>query len=194
MKIRDSIYGDTPSRPAVMSPVNVGDLSLTDHTGKPFRFSEFNKDYLLVFFGYTHCPDFCPTGLSDLALVRKNIGDDFKKIQVIFVSFDPKRDTREKMAEYMKNFDKSFIGLIGTDEEIKHVSSRFGVQYRVSKETMGDEKNYQYEHSLQYFLINSQGEISNTFRYSDGPEKISEQLREIIGKDIRFSSDSKNIM
>ncbi len=185
-KLRNSIYGEQkiPNRPAISSTTNVGDLKLSDHFGKPFQFSEFEKDYLLVFFGYTYCPDFCPTGLSNIGEAMEKLGEDANRVQVVFVTFDPERDSVEKMAEYMGKFEGGFIGLTGTEKEIIAASKRFGVQYRISKETPDEprKENYQFEHSLQYSLVDKKGEVAAIFRYSDGAEKLAVEIRKIFNE------------
>ncbi len=187
LKGGEYIYREKPPTVDVdwISTMKAGDLTLTDHSGKPFRFSNFGKDYLIVFFGYTHCPDVCPTGLTALVSVMQKLGEDSKRLQVVFVSLDPGRDTLENLKEYLGHFDKDFLGVTGTEKEIKTVASRFGIQYERKKQESKDGNNYQIDHKLMYFLINSKGDFSGFFAYSDGPKKMTEQIRNILKKNTK---------
>lgn len=178
-KIRDSLYGKEGKHvPMQMSTVNkLGDLALTDYKGNRFSFGNFGKDFLLVFFGYTHCSDFCPTGMADITKAMHQLGKESQRVQVAFVSFDPARDAPEKIGEFMKNFDPAFVGLTGTEEEIKNVADRFGVHYKINEETRKDEKTYDFEHSLSYFFLGASGEVMDMFRYSEGPKKLVEGIQ-----------------
>ena len=181
--VRNSIYGEKPQSAAVRSVSEVSDVILTDHEGKPFQFSNFGKEYLLVFFGYTHCPDFCPTALTDITTAMKKIGPAAKEMKIAFVTFDPKRDSAEQLASYLKNFYPGIVGLTGTEEEIAAAASRFGMQYRVNQETKSaDGTKYDFEHSLSYFLVDPKGKIVDIFRYSEGPDKLSEGLQKNLKK------------
>ncbi|MBI5187259.1 MAG: SCO family protein [Nitrospinae bacterium] len=178
-KVRDAIYGkDGKYAPMQMASVkNLGGLALTDHKGNRFSFGNFGKDFLLVFFGYTHCPDFCPTALADMTKAMRQLEKDAQRVQVAFVSFDSARDSREKIAEFMKNFDPGFAGLTGSEEEIRKVAEEFGVHYKINEETRKDDRTYQFEHSLSYFFLSSSGEVLDMFRYSEGPQKLEEGMR-----------------
>ena len=182
--IRNSIYGEKVQSPAARSVSEVGDVILTDHGGKPFQFSNFGKEYLLVFFGYTHCPDFCPTALSDITTAMKKMGPGAaEKVKIAFITFDPKRDSAEQLATYLKNFYPGIVGLTGTEEEIAAAASRFGTQYRVNQQTKSaDGAKYDFEHSLSYFLVDAKGKIADIFRYSEGPEKLTEGLQKDLDK------------
>lgn len=106
-----------------------GDFMLTAHTGKPVKASEFNGKVVIMFFGYTHCPDICAPTLVKLDQVVKRLGEDAKNVQVLFITVDPEHDTVQQLAGFIPPFNPSFIGLTGTDKEIAAVASEYKVAY-----------------------------------------------------------------
>ena len=106
-----------------------GDFELTAHTGQRVKTSDFQGKIVILFFGYTHCPDVCAPTLTKLAQVMKRLGDDAKRVQVLFVTIDPAHDTVKQLAGFVPAFDSSFIGLTGTDKEIAAVASEYKVAY-----------------------------------------------------------------
>lgn len=106
-----------------------GDFTLTAHTGKPVKASEFNGKVVIMFFGYTNCPDICAPTLAKLAQVVKRLGEDAKNVQVLFITVDPEHDTVKQLAGFVPPFNPSFIGLTGTDKEIAAVAKEFKVAY-----------------------------------------------------------------
>ena len=136
----------------------VSALSLTDHTGKPFSESDLRGQPSLVFFGFTHCPDVCPTTLAQLAQVKKAAA--IPNLRVLLVSVDPARDTPESLEKYVHAFDPEFIGLTGTDKAITDLTKSFGVA--VAKVDLPG-GNYTMDHSAAVFLLNDQGQIVAVF-------------------------------
>jgi protein SCO1/2 len=106
-----------------------GDFTLTAHTGKPVKASEFNGKVVVMFFGYTHCPDICAPTLVKLDQVVKRLGDEAKNVQVLFITVDPEHDTVKQLAGFIPPFNPSFIGLTGSDKEIAAVASEYKVAY-----------------------------------------------------------------
>ena len=106
-----------------------GDFTLTAHTGKPIKSSDFNGKVVIMFFGYTHCPDICAPTLVKLDQVVKRLGDDAKNVQVLFITVDPEHDTVKQLAGFIPPFNPSFIGLTGSDKEIAAVASEYKVAY-----------------------------------------------------------------
>jgi len=107
-----------------------GDFELTAHTGKRVKASEFRGKVLILFFGYTHCPDICVPTLAKLAAVVKRLGADAERVQVVFVTVDPQHDTPAQLAPFVANFHPSFIGLTGTAQEIAAVASDYKIAYQ----------------------------------------------------------------
>ncbi len=106
-----------------------GDFTLTAHTGKPVKASDFNGKIVVMFFGYTHCPDICAPTLVKLDQVMKRLGEDAKNVQVLFITVDPEHDTVKQLAGFIPSFNPSFIGLTGSDKEIAAVASEYKVAY-----------------------------------------------------------------
>ena len=106
-----------------------GDFELTAHTGKPVKAVDFQGKVVVMFFGFTHCPDVCPPTMAKLAVLMKRLGDDAQRVQVLFVTVDPENDTVKQLAGFVPQFHPSFIGLTGTDKEIAVVASEYKVAY-----------------------------------------------------------------
>jgi protein SCO1/2 len=106
-----------------------GDFTLIAHTGRPVKVSEFNGKVVIMFFGYTHCPDICTPTLAKLDQVVKRLGDEAKNVQVLFITVDPAHDTVQQLAGFIPPFNPSFIGLTGTDKEIAAVAAEYKVAY-----------------------------------------------------------------
>jgi cytochrome oxidase Cu insertion factor (SCO1/SenC/PrrC family) len=105
------------------------DFALTDHTGKPRTMADFKGKVVVMFFGYTQCPDVCPTTMAEMTEVLKQLGPQADQVQVLFVTVDPERDTQQLLAQYVPAFDKRFIGLYGTPEQTAAVAKEFKVMY-----------------------------------------------------------------
>jgi protein SCO1/2 len=106
-----------------------GDFELTAHTGKPVKAADFKGKVVIMFFGFTHCPDVCPPTMAKLAVLMKRLGDDAPRVQVLFVTVDPENDTVKQLAGFVPQFNPSFFGLTGTDKEIAAVASEYKVAY-----------------------------------------------------------------
>jgi len=112
-----------------------GDFELTAHTGKPAKAADFQGKVVVMFFGFTHCPDVCPPTMAKLAVLMQRLGDDAKRVQVLFVTVDPKNDTVKQLAGFVPQFHPSFIGLTGTDKEIAAVAAEYKVAYSKNPKT-----------------------------------------------------------
>ena len=153
-------------------------LELTDHNGKPRKLEDFRGKVVIVFFGFTHCPDFCPTTLAELAQAIKTLGPDAERVQVLFVSVDPERDTRDALAKYVPAFDPRFLGLYGDMEATRRVAKEFKIYFEKRKN--GD--SYQVDHSAQSYVIDPQGRLRLFVRHdrisSDLPDDLKTLLSE----------------
>lgn len=130
-------------------------LELTDHTGRQRRLEDFRGKAVVLFFGFTHCPDICPTTLADLSQAIKQLGSDAQRVQVLFVTVDPERDTREALAKYVTAFDPRFLGLSGDAAATQKVAKEFRIYYE--KRKTGDA--YSVDHSAQSYVIDPQGRL-----------------------------------
>lgn len=152
-------------------PKALADFTLTDQSGKPFALRDLRGHPSLVFFGFTHCPDVCPTTLVKLAQVEKKA--DVPGLRVIFVSVDPARDTPALLAQYVHAFDPGFIGLTGDDQAITRMAANFGVAVSKVELPGGD---YTMDHSAVVFLLNAQGQIAAIFTPPFDTSKLTEDL------------------
>lgn len=131
------------------------DFRLTDHNGKVRTLADFRGKVVVLFFGYTHCPDVCITTLADLAQVMKLIGSDADKVQVLFITVDPERDKPERLAQYATALDPSFLGLYGDAQATAQAAKAFYVGYQKQTTSSG----YNMDHSVGEFLVDPKGKV-----------------------------------
>jgi protein SCO1/2 len=149
----------------------VADFSLTASTGETLRLSHFRGEYVLLFFGYTACPDVCPMTLVELAKARSHLAARQAGAQVIFVSVDPVRDTPPRLAGYLAAFDPTFLGMTGTREEISAITTRFGVFFDAAS---GQENVV--EHTAATILLDPGGRVRLLFSPGTAGEDIASDL------------------
>jgi len=155
-------------------------LSLPDADGKPRSLADFKGQVLVVFFGYTQCPDVCPTTMAELAAVKKQLGDDGKRVRGIFVTVDPERDTAALLKAYLASFDPSFVALRGEPDQIKQVASDFKVFYsRVPGKTEG---SYTIDHTAASYLFDAQGRVRVFERYGSGDAALLHDLKTLLAE------------
>ena len=140
-------------------------LSLTDHTGKKRNLSDFKGKVVALFFGYTHCPDVCPTTMFDLKNAMKLLGNQSDQVQVLFVTVDPQRDTQEIMAQFVPAFDKRFIGLRGSLQETAETLGSFKVFY--SKIEGKSKDDYTVDHSAGIYVFDKKGNVRLYMNYGE---------------------------
>ena len=145
-------------------------LDLTDHSGKARHLEDFRGKAVVLFFGFTHCPDICPTTLAETAAAMKQLGPDSDRVQVLFVTVDPERDTPDALGKYVTAFDPRFLGLRGDAEATQRAAREFKVFYE--KRKAGE--SYTMDHSGQTYVIDPQGRLRLLVR----PERIAEDLPE----------------
>lgn len=151
------------------------DFDLPDANGQRRTLADFKGRVVVLFFGFTHCPDVCPTTLIELAEVKKALGPDGERVQGIFVTVDPERDTPELLRPYVNNFDASFVALRGTPEETAAMAKKFKVFYaKVPGKTEG---NYTIDHTAASFVFDAKGKIRLYTRYGSGAEALKSDLR-----------------
>jgi protein SCO1/2 len=143
------------------------DFALTDHTGKPRTLADFKGKVVLMFFGYTQCPDVCPTTMAEMAAVMKELGPQADQVQVLFVTVDPERDTQQLLSEYVPAFDKRFLGLYGTADQTAAVAKEFKVMY--AKVPGKDAHTYSMDHTAASYVFDKQGKLRLLVRPGQGP-------------------------
>jgi cytochrome c oxidase subunit 3 len=154
------------------------DFQLTDYNGQPRRLSDFRGKVVAVFFGYTHCPEVCPTTLAELAGAVKKLGPDGGKVQVLFVTADPERDTPEVLKQYVSAFDPTFVGLRGTLEQTAQVAKDF--QLIIRKNPGVDANNYSVDHSAGTYLYDASGKLRLYVRYGQGADAFADEIGQLL--------------
>lgn len=156
------------------------DFSLVDFDGKSRTLADYRGKAVVLFFGYTQCPDVCPTTLLELAQARKQLGADGARVQGVFVSLDPERDTPEVLKAYVANFGADFVGLRGDEEETRAAAKEFKIFYaKVPGKTEG---SYTVDHTAGSYVIDAQGRVRLFERYAIGPEKLAADLRILLAE------------
>jgi protein SCO1 len=151
-------------------------LELVDHTGKARRLEDFRGKAVVLFFGFTHCPDVCPTTLADISQAIGQLGADAERVQVLMVSVDPERDTPDSLAKYMTAFDPRFLGLRGDLAATKKVAGEFKIYFEKRKQ--GD--SYTVDHSAQSYVIDPQGRLRLLVRHDRIGSDLAPDLRTIL--------------
>jgi protein SCO1/2 len=154
-------------------------FTLSDHNGKIRSLADFNGKATVIFFGYTSCPDICPTMLSRLAEVMKVLGPEAEKVQVLFVSLDPERDSAERLKEFVPWFYPSFLGLRGDAAQIKAVSEEFRVFS--SRREVGSQLGYILDHSAGAYVLDPAGRLRLYVRDGASAEDIAGDIRLLLG-------------
>ena len=153
-------------------------LSLPDQDGRPRTLADFKGKVIVVFFGYTQCPDVCPTTMVDLAQVKKALGADGRRVQGVFVSIDPERDTPEILKAYMASFDPSFVALRGSVEQAQAAAKEFKVFFaKVPGKTEG---SYTMDHTAGSYLFDPSGKVRLFVRYGAGADALATDIKALL--------------
>lgn len=153
-------------------------ISLTDQNGHPFTLDQLKGNVVLVYFGYTTCPDLCPTTLSDFTAVKDALGTDASKVKFVMVTVDPERDSPARMNEYLNFFDPEFIGLSGNDEQTETVKLSYGVVSR-KVEYPDSATKYLVDHTSLIYVIDRDGKFRLTYPYGTDPDLIVTDLEHL---------------
>jgi protein SCO1/2 len=154
------------------NPIPAPAFSLNAHTGARFDSREAGNRHLIVFFGYTYCPDVCPLNLSNLARAFQEMGEASDAFQVLLITVDPDRDSTQRLEEYLSNFHSSFLGLTGSEEEIRSVADGFGAYFA----RVGEGSDYTVDHTARMFVLSPAGEIPLTFPVTATPSEMARDL------------------
>lgn len=156
------------------------DFQLTDQNGQARTLGDYRGKVLVVFFGYTQCPDVCPTTLAELAQVKRALGPDGERVQGIFITIDPERDTPDLLKAYLANFDPSFVALRGSAEQTQAVAKEFKVFYaKVPGKTEG---SYTMDHTAASYLFDTQGRVRVFSRYGSGAQSLTDDLKLLLAE------------
>lgn len=173
------VTGCTESRKFIstdLSMVDWGkDFQLTDHTGKPRRLADFQGKAVVLFFGYTQCPDVCPTTLSTMREAMALLGNDAKRVQVLFATVDPARDTPQLLAQYVPSFHPDFLGLYGDEKAIAATARDFKVFYLKQPGKTPD--SYSVDHSTGSYAFDPSGRLRLLLRHGETPTNVAADLK-----------------
>ena len=153
-------------------------LELNDHTGKPRRLEEWRGKAVVLFFGFTHCPDVCPATLADVAQAVKKLGPDAGRVQVLFVTVDPERDTPEVLARYVGAFDPAFLGLYGDAGATRQAAKEFKIFFE--KRPGSTPGSYSVDHSAQSYVIDPRGRLRLLLRQERIGSDLADDLRALL--------------
>lgn len=177
--LRDIVRGPQMSHVRSTGKALIGGaFSLTTHTGQRMSDKDFRGKYMLVYFGYTFCPDICPAELQVMSAALDTLGKSADKITPVFITIDPERDDVKQMAQYMGHFHKSFVGLTGTVQEIKDAAKKYRI-YFVKVKDKSSSAEYLMDHSSLIYLMDDKGEYVTHFTYGTSPDKIAERIAKI---------------
>jgi cytochrome oxidase Cu insertion factor (SCO1/SenC/PrrC family) len=171
--------GAERTEPVVLEDHTIGgDFVLTDHRGQPFRLSEHRGKVALLFFGFTNCPDVCPTTLATVAEVERRLGADRERLLTVFVSVDPERDTPEALRTYIDHFRINAVGVTAPPAELDPVVAQYAAHYEIeqSDSALGP----MVAHSAYLYLIDQEGRVRYVFRYGEEAERIAEGARQLM--------------
>jgi len=155
------------------------DFALQDFNGQPRTLQDYRGKIVVIFFGYTQCPDVCPTSLSELVAAKKLLGADGYKLQGLFVSVDPERDTPEVLKAYMGNFDPTFVALYASSpEKLAEVAKHYKVYYK--KVEGKTPTSYTMDHSAGMYIYDTQGRLRLYARYGSGPEALAADIKKLL--------------
>ena len=169
----------TPSPPAFKLTDITGapfgrELNLTDHNGKARTLADFRGKVVTVFFGFTHCPDVCPTTLAEMAAVMRELGPDEQKVQVLFITVDPERDTPQVLQKYVPSFHPGFLGLYGDADALARTAREFKIVYQKQALPGG---GYSVDHSAGTYIFDTEGRLRLYASYGSGAAKLLHDIR-----------------
>lgn len=154
------------------------EFTLTDHTGARRSLADYKGKVVVVFFGFTQCPDVCPTTLSDLAQVKQKLGPAGNDLQVIFITVDPERDSQQVLAQYVPGFDPSFLGLYGSAQDIERTAKEFKVFYqKVAGKTP---TAYTMDHTAGSYVFDRDGRVRLFLKHAQGVDAIAADLKRLL--------------
>ncbi len=173
------IVSDLPARAAISNVTIGGPFTLSEPDGKTVTDQTYRGKWLLVYFGYTFCPSSCPTTLLEIATALKALGADAAKVQPLFITIDPQRDTPDVMRQYTRSFDPRIVGLIGTPQQLAAVAHEYGAYYVRHNIGPGAE-DYVMDHSTYLYLMDPGGKYVRAFDSTVSADGIAEALRKLL--------------
>ncbi|MCO5176469.1 MAG: SCO family protein [Thermomicrobiales bacterium] len=169
------------TKQVVEPPTQLPDFTLTSQTGQPLSLSELYGKPVLLFFGFTHCPDICPTTLAEFRSIKQDLGDAGQNVAFVFVSVDGSRDTPDIIANYVGRFDPNFIGLTGTEDLVREVGKDYFLQFQ--RADLGDgaaDGDYTVDHTAYTYLIDPEGRLRVIYPFQTSPSTIVDDLKSLL--------------
>lgn len=179
----------------VEPPHRLQDFTLTSNTGEPISLSDLRGRAVLMFFGYTHCPNVCPTTLADYTRVRQALGKDAENVAFVFITVDSIRDTPDVLTQYLHHFDANFIGMTGDETTLRRLGAEYGLLFQHETSSPGDEheaehehqegqaldaENYFVQHTSPSFLVDPDGYLRMVYFYGTQPKVIAEGIWNVL--------------
>lgn len=162
---------------STQAPVKIGGpFEMTAHTGENVTERSFDGKLRLVFFGYTFCPDVCPTTLNSVALTLDELGDDAARVQALFITVDPARDTPEVLAEYTAAFHPGILGLSGSPEQTAAIAKSYKAYFAKVEDSDNDPEAYLMDHTVYIYLMDRDGEFLALFSYPSDPQDMASEI------------------
>lgn len=162
----------------ITEPREVLDFTLTSHTGEPMSISDLRGKFVMMYFGYTGCPDICPMTLMDMQQVREHLGEDAEKLAFVFVSVDPERDTPEMLASYFqrRGIDDFMIGMSGEEITLRRITPDYNLRYQAQE--VQENGYYAVDHTTSLFLLDDEGRLTTIYGFGTQPQTIAEHIQE----------------
>jgi protein SCO1 len=154
------------------------EFSLTDHNGTRRTLADFKGKAVVVFFGFTQCPDVCPTTMAEMSEVTQQLGEDSKRLQVLFITVDPERDTAALLKQYVPAFNANFLGLTGTVEEVTKVAKEFKVFFQ--KQPTKTPGGYTMDHTANSYVFDAQGKVRLVVKHGLGAAPLVQDLKQLL--------------
>jgi protein SCO1 len=174
LELRGSPHGATGT---LFSSVIGGPFKLVDQNGNTVTNTQLEGKWLLIYFGYTHCPDACPTALNNIALALSDLGVEKKEVRPVFITIDPERDTSQVMKDYVSAFDAPILALTGNAAAIAQAAKEYRVYYAKHPEAGGD---YSMDHSSIIYVMDPKGRFTASFTGEDPPEEMAARLKKLL--------------
>jgi protein SCO1/2 len=164
----------------IQPPVPATDFSLVDQNGNPFQLSNQQGKVVLIFFGYTNCPDVCPATMADFHTIRDALGDRAAQVSFLFITVDPQRDNPERLKTYLANFDPAIVGLTGDDQVLEVAWKGYGVYHETQND--GSASGYSVDHSAFIYAVDKQGNLRTTYQFGFDSGKIEEDVVHLLAE------------
>lgn len=161
-------------------PLPAKDFELIDQNGNPFRLSEQQGKVVLLFFGYINCPDVCPITMSEYRQIKSMLAERAERVEFVFITVDPDRDTPERIGAYLQNFDPAFIGLTGEQADLEAVWEAYGVFQ--AKVEVGSAAGYLVDHSSRVYTIDAAGNLRLTYSFGTGSQTMAEDIYQLLAE------------